>query len=276
MNKSRRRFFSDVAKTAGGAALCGLGLGLYARKSVSLPAGALRPPGALAEESFLGACVRCGLCVRNCPYDTLKLAHLEQALVTGTPYFTARDIPCEMCEDIPCVVACPTGALDPGLTDIDDARMGVAVLVDQENCLNFLGLRCDVCYRVCPLIDEAITIERQHNARSGIHARLLPTVHADACTGCGKCEYACVLPEAAIKVLPQRLARGAGGQHYRIGWDEKQRAGQSLVPEDPEHEYYLPEGLDYDYAGEGLIRDELADTPFPKDPLETLNQEANP
>ena len=275
MDKSRRRFFSDVAKSAGGAALCGLALGLYASKSVSLPAAALRPPGALAEKSFLGACVRCGLCVRDCPYDTLQLARLEQPLVTGTPYFTARDIPCEMCEDIPCVVACPTGALDPELTDIDDARMGVAVLVDQENCLNFLGLRCDVCYRVCPLIDEAITIERQHNARSGMHARLLPTVHADACTGCGKCEYACVLPEAAIKVLPQQLARGAGGQHYRIGWEEKQRAGESLVPGDPEHEYYLPEGLDYDHGGEGLIRDELTDTPFPKDPLETLNREAS-
>ncbi len=276
MDKSRRRFFGDAAKTAGGVALCGLGLGLYARQSVSLPAEALRPPGALAEERFLGACARCGLCVRDCPYDTLQLARLEHPLPTGTPYFTARDIPCEMCEDIPCVEACPTGALDPGLTDIDDARMGVAVLVDQENCLNFLGLRCDVCYRVCPLIDEAITIEWQHNARSGMHSRMLPTVRADACTGCGKCEYACVLPKAAIKVLPQRLARGAGGPHYRLGWEEKQRAGESLVPEDPGHEFHLPEGYEYDYEGEGLIRKELPDTPFPKDPLETLNQEASP
>jgi ferredoxin-type protein NapG len=275
MDKSRRRFFSDVARSAGGAALIGLGLGLYARKSVSLPAAALRPPGALTEENFLGACVRCGLCVRDCPYDTLQLARLEQSLPTGTPYFTARDIPCEMCEDIPCVVACPTCALDPGLTNIDDAQMGIAVLVDQENCLNFLGLRCDVCHRVCPLIDDAITIERQHNVRSGRHARLLPTVHADACTGCGKCEYACVLPEAAIKVLPQRLARGAGGQHYRVGWEEKRRAGESLVPGDPQHEYHLPEGLDYENDGEGLIREGLPDTPFPKDPLETLNREAS-
>jgi ferredoxin-type protein NapG len=275
MDKSRRRFFGDVARTAGGAAVCGLGLGLYARKSVSLPAEALRPPGAIDEQKFLGACVRCGLCVRDCPYDTLQLARLEHPLPAGTPYFTARDIPCEMCEDIPCVEACPTGALDPGMTDIDEARMGVAVLVDQENCLNFLGLRCDVCYRVCPLIDAAITIEWQHNARSGMHSRMLPTVHADACTGCGKCEHVCVLPEAAIKVLPQHLARGASGQHYRIGWVEKQRAGESLVPEDPQHEYNLPEGLDYDYDGEGLIHEEPPDTPFPRDPLETLNQELN-
>jgi ferredoxin-type protein NapG len=276
MDKSRRRFFGDVARTAGGAALIGLGLGVYARKAESLPAEALRPPGALPDADFAGACVRCGLCVRSCPYDTLKLARFEHAIQTGTPYFTAREIPCEMCEDIPCIEACPTGALDPGMTDIDEARMGIAVLVDQENCLNFLGLRCDVCHRVCPLIDEAITIERQHNARSGRHAFMLPTVHAEACTGCGKCEYACVLPEAAIKVLPQHLARGVGGDHYRLGWEEKQRAGESLVPGDPDHEYHLPEGLDYDYEGDGLIREEPLETPFPDDPLETLNQGANP
>lgn len=226
MDKSRRRFFGDAARTAGGAALLVLGLGLHARESESKPAEALRPPGALNEAAFLGACVRCGLCVRHCPYDTLSLARLEQPIATGTPYFTARDVPCEMCEDIPCVEACPTGALDPDLTDIDDARMGVAVLVDQENCLNFLGLRCDVCHRVCPLLDEAITLELRHNARSGRHALMLPTVHADVCTGCGKCEYACVLPEAAIKVLPQRLARGAAGEHYRIGWEEQGIGGE--------------------------------------------------
>jgi len=54
-----------------------------------------------------------------------------------------------MCEDIPCVAACPTGALDKQLKKIVDARMGLAVLIDHENCLNWQGLRCDVCYRVC-------------------------------------------------------------------------------------------------------------------------------
>jgi ferredoxin-type protein NapG len=108
--------------------------------------------------------------------------------------------------------------------------MGIAVLVDQENCLNFLGLRCDVCYRVCPLIDKAITLETQHNLRSGKHTMFLPTVHAEACTGCGKCERSCVLEEAAIKVLPAQLARGKPGAHYRLGWEEKEKAGGELVP----------------------------------------------
>ena len=55
--------------------------------------------------------------------------------------------------------------------------MGLAVLLDHETCLNWQGLRCDVCYRVCPLVDKAITLERIHNDRTGIHAKLIPTVH---------------------------------------------------------------------------------------------------
>jgi len=274
VDQYRRRFLIRAAGQACGAALLGVGLITFSRQAHTLPATAIRPPGALAEQDFLGACVRCGLCVRDCPYDTLKLAELGETVTTGTPYFTARDIPCEMCEDIPCVVACPTGALDKGLTNIDDARMGLAALVDQENCLNYLGLRCDVCYRVCPLINKAISLEPQHNLRTGKHTFFIPVVHSDACTGCGMCERACVLPEAAIKILPQRLAKGAPGQHYRLGWEEKQKAGGSLVTPDTEHKYNLPEGYQYDYEGRGLIKeDKNTQTPFADNPLDTLNKQ---
>lgn len=228
---ARRKFLRGIAGAAGGAGLAALGTTLLAQHTQARPAHAVRPPGALAEHDFLGACVRCGLCVRDCPYGTLKLAPLGSAVVPGTPYFEPRTVPCEMCEDIPCVKACPTGALDHASTDIGDARMGLAVLIDQENCLNFLGLRCDVCYRVCPVIDKAITLEQRHNPRSDRHAMLIPTVHSDACTGCGKCEKSCVLEESAIRVLPPALAKGRGGAHYRKGWEEKDKAGKSLIPE---------------------------------------------
>lgn len=109
--------------------------------------------------------------------------------------------------------------------------MGLAVLLDHENCLNWQGLRCDVCHRVCPLINKAITLEHQHNTRTDKHAKFIPTVHSEYCTGCGKCEEACVLEEAAIKVLPLSLALGKLGQHYRLGWEEKDKAGHSLIPE---------------------------------------------
>lgn len=225
---NRRKFLVTSARAACGAGAVGLGLGLFANQAKSLPASALRPPGALPEDDFQSACVRCGLCVRDCPYNTLKLADLASDVATGTPYFVARDVPCEMCEDIPCVPACPTGALDPSLTNIDDARMGLAVLVDQETCIAFQGLRCEVCYRVCPVMDEAISLERRANERTGKHALFIPVVHSDACTGCGKCERACILEEAAIKVMPLKLAKGGVGVHYRLGWREKQKHGPAV------------------------------------------------
>jgi len=228
---SRRDFLVGLAQTACGASLLGLGVSLFSQQSSAFPAHAVRPPGVNDEADFLSACIRCGLCVRDCPYDTLKLAELGEDVAVGTPYFHAREIPCEMCEDIPCVKACPTAALDPELTNIDDARMGLAVLIDQETCLNFLGLRCDVCYRVCPVIDKAITLETHHNQRSGAHAVFIPTVHSEYCTGCGKCEKSCVLDTTAIKVLPKELAKGELGKHYRLGWEEKEKAGESLLPD---------------------------------------------
>lgn len=232
--KMTRRDWLQAATGVASASLVAGGCALLALPSVARPAQALRPPGALPEKDFLGACVRCGLCVRACPPKNLKLArwgeHLHQdwasSVAVGTPYFEARDIPCEMCDDIPCVKACPTGALDHSLKDIGKAKMGVAALIDEESCLNFLGLRCDVCYRVCPVIDKAITLEKVSNPRSDRHAMLLPTVHADACTGCGKCEKSCVLEEAAIKVLPATLARGELGHHYRKGWDKANQSGR--------------------------------------------------
>lgn len=274
--QSRRRFLENMSRAVGGAAVFGIGLGLYSQQSKSLPAGAIRPPGVANEKDFLSACVRCGLCVRDCPYDTLKLAKLGETTAMGTPYFDARDIPCEMCEDIPCVKACPSGALDPELTNIDDARMGLAVLLDQETCIAFQGLRCEVCFNVCPLQNKAISLKRSHNVRTGKHALFIPVVHSSDCTGCGKCEHACILEEAAIKVLPVKLAKGELGHHYRLGWEEKKKAGKSLVTPDIKHEYTLPEGSSYDYEGEGLIqpenKNEKKSTPFNKSAIDRLNE----
>ncbi len=272
-NTARRRFFKEMAAAVGGGCLLALGSGLLAESGAALPAQALRPPGALPEAEFLAACIRCGLCVRDCPYNTLKLAPLlggsgAGGVANGTPFFTARQIPCEMCEDIPCVKACPTGALSHDLTSINAAKMGLAVLSDHENCLNFLGLRCDVCYRVCPVIDKAITLEKQHNPRSDRHAMLLPTVHSEHCTGCGKCEKSCVLPEAAIKVMPRPLALGKLPAHYKKGWEEKAEHGGSLIGEQTQ----LPvRGMEDKAFGDTRLVPEAANTPANPSPASGLN-----
>jgi len=173
----------------------------------------LRPPGALDAAAFLATCLKCGQCVEACPFGTLHLASQADDAVGGTPTFTPRQIPCEMCEDVPCAEACPSGALDPEVP-IDEARMGLAVLLDRETCLAHLGLRCETCYRACPLIDQAIVIE--HRTEGDGAASFIPTVDSDHCTGCGACERACVIEVPAIKVISRELAQGALGEHYRF------------------------------------------------------------
>ena len=186
----------------------------------------LRPPAALNEADFLSTCIRCGLCVEHCPYDTLSLAKPGDHFPLGTPFFTPREIPCYMCEDIPCVPVCPTGALDEKSVtseqklDINRSTMGIAV-VDSGSCIAFWGIQCDACYRACPLLGEAIVLEYARNERTGKHAFLKPVVKSEACTGCGMCEHACVTEKAAIYILPSELALGEVGNHYVKGWDKR-------------------------------------------------------
>lgn len=202
---TRRQFIHGCAGLAGSATVLGLLLASYSKQSEALPAWAVRPPGALPEDDFSAACVRCGLCVRGCPFDILHLAELGENITTGTPYFVARQAPCEMCEDIPCVAACPTGALSKDLLDIEDARMGIAVLTGRDTCYAVaLGTGCRACYLACPIKDQAITMERRQSNGRGYFE---PTVHAASCTGCGKCEHACVTEQASIKVLPIGLTK---------------------------------------------------------------------
>jgi ferredoxin-type protein NapG len=167
----------------------------------------LRPPGALDEKRFLGACVRCGKCAQACPYKSIRLAGPESGAGIGTPHIVAREEPCYLCPDLPCIKACPSGALDRELNDIEKVRMGTAVIVDRENCLSIRGLRCEVCYRQCPLIDKAITIEPRHNDRTGTHSIMEPVVHREKCVGCGICEKTCVREKPVIVVqrIPPKL-----------------------------------------------------------------------
>ena len=197
-----RRFGVAVVGTLLGQAL------IKARPATS--AEILRPPGALPEQAFDSTCIRCGLCVEDCPYDILSLASWADPVATGTPYFVARKDPCRMCHDIPCAKACPTGALDSKMTDIRQADMGVAVLVGHETCLNYKGLTCSICWRVCPIRDEAIVLKPVQTEAGTLQ---IPTVDSDKCTGCGTCEKHCVLSEAAIRVLPRHLGLGMSGRN---------------------------------------------------------------
>jgi ferredoxin-type protein NapG len=238
-NNNRRKFMATTLQSVGLTAIGGLLWSGYSDEVKASPL-VLRPPGALPEEDFLKACVKCGLCAEACVNrdsnknkdgtkrkGTLKMAKGGDHVLIGTPFFVPTDVPCYMCDDIPCVPVCPSEALDMkslldknGELDINKARMGLAV-VHKESCIAYWGIQCDACYRACPLMDEAITLEYQKNSRTGKHAFLLPVVHSDVCTGCGLCEKACVTEKPAIFVLPIEYATGKAGDHYVKGWDEK-------------------------------------------------------
>ena len=225
MVSERRRFFLGTARAFGIAALGGLLWSAYVDE-VTANKLMLRPPGALDEEDFLATCIKCGMCVEACPFDTLTLAKPGSNKPLGTPYFEPREVPCYMCPDIPCVPVCPTNALDitkvttNNELDINVSQMGVAI-VDTKNCIAFWGIQCDACYRACPLMDKAIYLEYEKNERTGKHAFMKPIVDSDFCTGCGLCEHACVTKEAAIIILPRDVALGAVGGHYIKGWDKE-------------------------------------------------------
>ncbi|NOQ31941.1 MAG: ferredoxin-type protein NapG [Helicobacteraceae bacterium] len=220
----RRKFLLNMARGVGIATLGGF---IWSAQVDAVTASKLmlRPPGALPEADFLKTCIKCGLCVEACPFDTLLLAKPGEDKPLGTPYFTPRTVPCYMCTDIPCVPICPTGALNEesvttdGVLDINSADMGLAI-IDHESCIAFWGIQCDACYRACPLLGEAITIEYAKNERTGKHAFMKPVVQGDVCTGCGLCERACVTEKASIFVLPREVAQGKAGDYYIKGWDK--------------------------------------------------------
>jgi len=271
----RRRFLTGVAHNVGLGVMGGLLWAGYADKAKSSSL-TLRPPGALDEPDFLRACIKCGLCAEAC-YNresninketgkqrpaTLKMAKAKEDVTIGTPFFKPRDVPCYMCEDIPCAVVCPTGALDiTSLTnhesklDFKMMDMGIAV-VDPNSCVAFWGIQCDACYRACPLMDEAIKLQYDRNERTGKHAFLKPVINMNACTGCGLCEKACVTEKPAIFIQPREVALGYPGDHYVKGWDTKdqqrveRQVGKDVTTTTERSEEsaadYLNEGVDFE------------------------------
>ena len=241
---SRREFLIRIGQGAAMAATGGLVWSYLLNQQARATPFAIRPPGALPEKDFNARCIKCGQCVDACPYDTLKLASAESGIPIGTPYFIPKDIPCYMCEDIPCLKACPTGAINPALEHINDSRMGLAV-IDIENCLSWQGLRCEICFRECPLQGKAISVEH-HPRRISKHAMFVPLVHSSACTGCGICEKACPTQKAAIRVVQPELVQGQIGDHYRLGWTVDTPITQEFKPSGDEPGSSAPAtGLDY-------------------------------
>lgn len=182
---------------AGGAAM-GCLAGLAAR---SAPAGAVpvRAPGAVPEADFLRLCVRCGLCIKACPYNVLQpmgLAHGLDAM--WTPHVVADWAGChQTCTN--CGQVCPTGAIRAlPLDEKRVARMGLAV-VNEKTCLPHAGRdECELCEKECTaagynaIMFNRVGVETDELGMpiegTGYRA---PLVLADKCVGCGLCQTRC-------------------------------------------------------------------------------------
>jgi ferredoxin-type protein NapG len=166
---------------------------------INEPGFLLRPPGAQGEEDFRARCIGCGKCIEACPYVAIHAASPVTGSAVGTPVIDARGQACRLCEDFPCAAACPTGALRDVSTRAD-VRMGTAV-IDDELCIAInAGVRCEVCYRSCPLINQAIDIELRPRAGDSTHMIFAPVIDASQCVGCGLCVERCVVSDPAVAI----------------------------------------------------------------------------
>lgn len=183
--RERRQLLRSLAYTAGitGVALLGYVpvLGQWKKR--------LRPPGALVEDRFLSACIKCGQCVQVCPVEAIRLADIDEGFGIGVPYIDARKQACDFsCDGLQCVLACPTGALTHDVDYPAQVNMGKAKLPMPKTCLavqgqgfkgktrsneNYTGVLrfeaidrwnpvpladqefdleiCDLCVRLCPI-----------------------------------------------------------------------------------------------------------------------------
>ncbi|NMD06788.1 MAG: 4Fe-4S dicluster domain-containing protein [Phyllobacteriaceae bacterium] len=199
----------------------------------------LRPPGALEEDEFLAACIKCGQCVQVCPVEAIKLADGDEGYGLGTPYIDARAQACDFsCDAVQCVLSCPTGALTHAISTKEEVTMGVARLSRPDACLAmkgqglkglargdlFEGLHrytdidrwnpiriadkpydleiCDLCVRECP-IKGAISL---HPVSTDPNDKRRMPVIADSCVGCGTCEMMCPVEPAAIVIEPKIMS----------------------------------------------------------------------
>lgn len=205
---------------AGTAGAFGVGISFLARKSEGKTL--LRPPGALEESDFLASCIKCGQCIQVCPFGSISLLDLSGGINTATPYIDPVKRGCYLCDLFPCILCCPSGALDDEVQKIDQVHMGVAYVTEPKNCLNYknikvskenvdrikahgdrtelekelnekltaqVGKDCELCLEVCRVEprDGAIKLTGKE------------PVIGRSCVGCGACEEIC--PASIIKRL---------------------------------------------------------------------------
>ncbi len=167
------------------------GAGAVPAEPSSSGATLLRPPGALPELEFLARCVSSGSCVAACPVSAIKLVADPEPERANKPMIEPESQACVVCEDLSCMKACPTGALQS--VRAEEIDMGLAE-VDVHLCVRSQGEDCQICVDKCPLGPLAIDIPDYGGEVE---------VKVEGCTGCGVCQMYCPTEPRAIVVRPR-------------------------------------------------------------------------
>ena len=101
---------------------------------------------------------------------------------------------CVACPDMPCVRACPTGALTLPERGWAGYRLGELEFVP-ERCVTYQGTPCRVCVDACPVGERALTQDEAGH----------PVLRHEGCVGCGVCMRECITSPPSFEL---RAAEG--------------------------------------------------------------------
>ncbi len=255
---TRRNFLIGVIAAGGAGAATAAGVSFERNRYNHLYP--VRPPGSVPEKNFLKQCIRCGLCIKACPENTLQPAGFENGIDgIWTPTVTADFSGCKpLCNN--CGQVCPTGAIhELILEEKRAARIGLAA-VDTSTCLPYAkGEPCGLCLEACTAAGynaiEYIRIGFGYDnqgmpfAGSGF---LAPVVSMEKCIGCGLCQAKCynvlvkeknILTQSAIKIKagPDSEDRITTGSYLTLQKERIKKAEKNIIKA-PQNDY-LPEFL---------------------------------
>lgn len=146
-----------------------------------------RPPGSVRPDSkFKKLCTGCSECTYSCPYGVIFPIY-DEKLEINFPFIDVNANACMLCEDMPCVKSCDTGALKlpkNGVFKSFGQANGIF-----SNCINHqTGEKtCNACEEACPIPKTVI-----FNANKPSFTK--------SCIGCGLCVKSCPTYPKAIRV----------------------------------------------------------------------------
>lgn len=120
--------------------------------------------GPLVKKNCNVACIACGICQKNCPFDAIHVENNLAVIDYGK---------CKNCQV--CVSKCPTKAIK------GDLSLRKEAIIIEEKCIG-----CTICAKKCPV--DAIEGE----------LKKLHSVDSEKCIGCGVCFEKC--PKNAIEM----------------------------------------------------------------------------